>query len=118
MDGDTLGGRRNAHQPNIASEYSHSGRGLQELRRIHDHRLFPPGLQSLKALSQEVAKRKENVAIMCSETLWWRCHRRMVADQLVSEGWAVRHLASRRAKPDAYDVGYFPHCGGWCLDIR
>jgi uncharacterized protein (DUF488 family) len=31
--------------------------------------------------------------VMCSETLWWRCHRRMIADYvtLVRE-WDVRHL--------------------------
>ncbi len=29
---------------------------------------------------------------MCSETLRWRCHRRMISDSLVSQGWEVRHL--------------------------
>lgn len=33
------------------------------------------------------------VAIMCSESLWWRCHRRLVADHLtLVEGRAVEHL--------------------------
>ena len=31
-------------------------------------------------------------AIMCAETLWWRCHRRLIADALVSDGFEVRHL--------------------------
>jgi uncharacterized protein (DUF488 family) len=32
-------------------------------------------------------------AIMCSETLWWRCHRRLVADALVLvHGKEVLHL--------------------------
>ena len=32
-------------------------------------------------------------AVMCSESLWWRCHRRLVADHLVLvEGVAVEHL--------------------------
>ncbi len=31
--------------------------------------------------------------VMCSETLWWRCHRRLVADFLVlARGVDVRHL--------------------------
>ncbi|HEX2051702.1 MAG TPA: DUF488 domain-containing protein [Actinomycetota bacterium] len=32
------------------------------------------------------------LAIMCSETVWWRCHRRLVADALVLEGDDVVHL--------------------------
>jgi uncharacterized protein (DUF488 family) len=32
-------------------------------------------------------------AIMCSETLWWRCHRRLISDALVlARGIAVVHL--------------------------
>lgn len=29
---------------------------------------------------------------MCAETLWWRCHRRLLADRLTVDGWAVTHL--------------------------
>jgi len=33
------------------------------------------------------------VAVMCSETLWWRCHRRLVADFVTAaRGIEVRHL--------------------------
>jgi uncharacterized protein (DUF488 family) len=33
------------------------------------------------------------VAVMCSESLWWRCHRRLVADfAAVARGVPVRHL--------------------------
>jgi uncharacterized protein (DUF488 family) len=31
-------------------------------------------------------------AIMCAETLWWRCHRRMVSDALTVRGCEVVHL--------------------------
>lgn len=32
-------------------------------------------------------------AIMCSESLWWRCHRRLIADAAVlAHGVMVRHL--------------------------
>jgi len=35
----------------------------------------------------------QELAIMCSETLWWRCHRRLVSDALVLlHGAEVRHL--------------------------
>jgi uncharacterized protein (DUF488 family) len=33
-----------------------------------------------------------NLAIMCAETLWWRCHRRLIADALVVKGLEVVHL--------------------------
>jgi uncharacterized protein (DUF488 family) len=32
--------------------------------------------------------RDQSVAVMCSESLWWRCHRRLLADHLV----AIRHV--------------------------
>jgi uncharacterized protein (DUF488 family) len=37
--------------------------------------------------------RRHVTTIMCSETLWWRCHRRLIADALVLEHHAdVQHL--------------------------
>lgn len=36
---------------------------------------------------------EQSVAIMCSETVWWRCHRRLIADHLaLLDGVDVRHL--------------------------
>lgn len=32
--------------------------------------------------------------MICSEALWWRCHRRLVADRLVVLGDVVWHIAS------------------------
>jgi uncharacterized protein (DUF488 family) len=47
---------------------------------------FRAGLDDLLALDG-------TVAIMCSEAVWWRCHRRIVADVLVLEhGRNVQHL--------------------------
>jgi len=31
-------------------------------------------------------------AIMCSEVLWWRCHRRLIADVMLFCGWRVTHI--------------------------
>ena len=58
---------------------------------------FQHGLEVLESLVDDV-KAKENgfVAIMCSETLWWRCHRRMISDILVTQGWEVRHLGVQK----------------------
>lgn len=45
------------------------------------------GLSQLRELAAE-----RRVAIMCSEAVWWRCHRRIVADYLLIEGRTVLHL--------------------------
>lgn len=34
-------------------------------------------------------------AIMCSEAVWWRCHRRIISDYLISRGETVRHILGR-----------------------
>jgi uncharacterized protein (DUF488 family) len=31
-------------------------------------------------------------AFLCAETLWWRCHRRLIAELLHARGHEVRHL--------------------------
>jgi|SRR5690606_18238716 len=33
-------------------------------------------------------------AMMCSEAVWWRCHRAMVSDYLKAQGWTVLHIMS------------------------
>jgi uncharacterized protein (DUF488 family) len=35
---------------------------------------------------------RQRTAFMCAETLWWNCHRRMLADALAVRGWQVVHL--------------------------
>lgn len=36
--------------------------------------------------------RRQRCAIMCSEAVWWRCHRRIVTDYLIAEGATVLHI--------------------------
>ncbi len=36
--------------------------------------------------------REAYTAIMCSEGLWWRCHRRIISDHLTLRGWEVAHI--------------------------
>ncbi len=33
-----------------------------------------------------------NVAVMCGEPTWWRCHRRMIADLATRDGHQVQHI--------------------------
>ena len=37
--------------------------------------------------------------IMCAESLWWRCHRQLIADALVARGIEVRHISSATSAP-------------------
>jgi uncharacterized protein (DUF488 family) len=49
---------------------------------------FIEALDALLALASE-----SRSAMMCSESLWWRCHRRLVADAAtILRGTDVRHL--------------------------
>lgn len=36
---------------------------------------------------------------MCAESVWWRCHRQLVADALVARGIEVRHIMSATSAP-------------------
>ena len=67
--------------------------GWWDNRSFHnyaDHALsneFQLGLEELVALGRE-----RRAAMMCSEAVWWRCHRRIVADHLLARGEQVFHL--------------------------
>src|SRR6516165_3268938 len=34
-------------------------------------------------------------AIMCAEAVWWRCHRRIIADYLIAVGGSVFHILGK-----------------------
>jgi uncharacterized protein (DUF488 family) len=46
----------------------------------------------------EAAARVLPTAVMCAEAVWWRCHRRLIADALVARGWRVEHLGIGEAR--------------------
>jgi uncharacterized protein (DUF488 family) len=49
---------------------------------------FKSALAELRAVATQ-----RSTAIMCSESVWWRCHRRLVGDVLVLlHGFEVHHL--------------------------
>ena len=48
---------------------------------------FAHGLEQLEHLSSS-----RRCAIMCAEAVWWRCHRRIIADYLLARGHSVFHL--------------------------
>jgi uncharacterized protein (DUF488 family) len=61
-------------------------------RGYADYALTPEFADALAALKDLAVERR--TAIMCSEALWWRCHRRLIADRLVVDGWQVLHIGS------------------------
>lgn len=67
--------------------------GWWENRSFHnyaDHALsadFRAGLADLLVLGGTA-----RTAVMCSEAVWWRCHRRIIADHLLAREVAVDHI--------------------------
>lgn len=55
-----------------------------------DYALSPQFHAGLQHLRDEGRQRR--CAIMCSEAVWWRCHRRIVADYLIAAGESVVHI--------------------------
>jgi len=80
-----LGGRRRVSpdSPNIAWRNA-SFRGYADYMSSTE---FAQGLVQLLEVSN-----KARTAIMCSEAVWWRCHRSMIADALCVRGIDVVHI--------------------------
>jgi uncharacterized protein (DUF488 family) len=82
----TLGGRRQskrADSPHTAWEHP-AFRAYADYTATSE---FTTGLNELMQAALEV-----RTAIMCSEGLWWRCHRRIISDYLTIRGWTVTHI--------------------------
>jgi uncharacterized protein (DUF488 family) len=56
--------------------------------RSYAARMGTPGWQS--ALEQALSR--PTPCFLCAETLWWRCHRRLIAELLAARGHEVVHL--------------------------
>ncbi len=112
--GGALGGRRRA-----SAASRHVALRNEAFRGYADHMDSEAFQAALEALLRDAAAGPP-LAILCAETLWWRCHRRLIADALAARGAEVVHLldADHRqahpANPDAridergrpvYDVG-------------
>ncbi|TRY20062.1 DUF488 domain-containing protein [Tessaracoccus rhinocerotis] len=64
-----------------------------ENRSFHnyaDHALSDEFQQALAELVELGGTRRSTV--MCSEAVWWRCHRRLISDNLLARGLDVRHV--------------------------
>jgi uncharacterized protein (DUF488 family) len=92
-----LGGLRGHMKSDIPSP--NSGWENASFRNFADYTLtveFEAGYKELILLAK--ARR---TAIMCSEAVWWRCHRRIITDYLLARGIAVLHIMSKSTIEEA-----------------
>jgi uncharacterized protein (DUF488 family) len=81
-----LGGRRKS----VGTDSPHTAWEIPAFRSYADYAdtaEFDHGLDELTA-----AATTTRLAYMCSEGLWWRCHRRIISDHLTLRGWRVEHI--------------------------
>lgn len=83
--GEALGGRR-SRRPGSRHTALHN----DAFAGYADHM----DTEAFRAAVGELAERAraERPAVMCAETLWWRCHRMLIADALAMRGVTVTHL--------------------------
>lgn len=105
----SLGGRRGKSLhvlPEVNAFWTNAS-----FHRYADYALSPEfagGLEQLIKLG-----RKQRCAMMCSEAVWWRCHRRIVADHLIARGQTVVHiLGENRLEPGRLTAGAVVQSGG------
>ncbi len=80
-----LGGLRKPRRDSINGAWQNAG-----FRGYADHMQTSDFAKSLDALLRGAAERP--TAIMCAETVPWRCHRSLVADALVARAVEVAHI--------------------------
>jgi uncharacterized protein (DUF488 family) len=82
-----LGGRRSPRKDSANTGWRVAGfRGYADYIETPE---FADAFAQLVALA-----RGKRTAIMCAEALWWQCHRRLIADQLLAQGYDVVHIES------------------------
>jgi uncharacterized protein (DUF488 family) len=80
-----LGGRRKSNPGSMNTTWRNEAfRGYADYMETGD---FKKGVEQLQVLAD-----KYRTAFMCSEAVWWRCHRSLISDYLKSTGWTVIHI--------------------------
>ena len=82
-----LGGFRHSRKDSVNTGWQNS-----RFRGYADYMQTKEFEEGLKELNQR--RKKRRVCVMCSEAVWWRCHRRMIADAEVARGIPVNHMMS------------------------
>ncbi len=85
---DALGGLR-GKQPDVPAETN----AFWKNASFHNYadyafsKQFRSGVERLRALGHAT-----RLSVMCAESLWWRCHRRIITDYLIAAGEEVLHI--------------------------
>jgi uncharacterized protein (DUF488 family) len=80
-----LGGRRKANPNSKNTGWRHIA--FQSYADYMETDAFKDGIKQLRKFALQ-----KRTAYMCSEAVWWRCHRSMVSDYLKLDGWKVMHI--------------------------
>jgi len=81
----TLGGRRKVDPDSKNIAWKHPAfRGYADYMETDS---FKKGIEELEAIAI-----KKSTTYMCSEAVWWSCHRSLVSDYLKVRGWNVWHI--------------------------
>lgn len=80
-----LGGRRKVSPDSKNTAWRN--KSFQGYADYMETEAFKNGIKDLEKLALQ-----KNTAMMCSEAVWWRCHRSMVSDYLKAKGWEVLHI--------------------------
>ncbi len=104
-----LGGRRRQNAA-IARDVN----GFWTHESFHNYADYALSVEFRAGLSHLLEiDRTRLTAIMCSEAVWWRCHRRIITDYLLVNGAEVTHiLAPRRTDPARLTDGAAPRPDG------
>ena len=77
-----LGGRRKPKPDSVNTNWRHEAfRGYADYMQTDE---FKNAMEELQAVAS-----KQTTAYMCSEAVWWSCHRALVSDYLKIRGWTV-----------------------------
>ena len=83
-----LGGRRTPVADSVNTRWRNKAfRGYADYMQTN---VFSESVNQL----QDIA-RKELVAYMCAEAVWWSCHRSLISDYLKIRGWKVMNIMAK-----------------------
>lgn len=80
-----LGGRRKALPESANTRWKNAS-----FRAYADYAATPEFTNALNQLEKLALLKR--TAYMCSEAVWWRCHRSIISDILKINGWEVMHI--------------------------
>ena len=91
-----LGGRRKANPDSKNTAWRHIA--FRSYADYMETATFKDAIKQLEKLAL-----KQRTAYMCSEAVWWLCHRSMVPDYLKLHSWKVMHIMDmEKAKEHPY----------------